>query len=118
MTVPVDDMSVMSIRTTMDIKALLSNVSDVSELSTVPYCLLVWLLSEWSDGCSNSNSELLTSLVGKSIISSCPGSDCLCSVIESEPLLVVLRVIVSDSQSELVATNMLMPEEGSILLHS
>lgn len=115
--VVVDNMSVVMIVTSVNIKALSSNVSNVSSWTIEPSDLLVWLVLPLSDYCSNINSEALSSLVGESIVSSSPGSDGSGSGIESPPLSVVLWTVVSDSKSELVSTNVLMPEESSSVLH-
>jgi len=71
-----------------------------------------------SDDSISSMVEALTSLSRKSKVTSGFRSDGLGSSIESPPLLVIVRVVVSDSQSILVSTNMFMPEEGSVLGHS
>lgn len=71
-----------------------------------------------SNDSGSSNVESLTSLVGNSIASSGPGSDSVSSGVKGPPLLVVLWVVRSDSESVLVSTNMLMPEEGSSVGHS
>jgi len=98
----------------VNIEALSSVVSNVSSRSVVPSDSLEVLVFVWSDGSGDANSEFVTLLVGNDVVSSSPGSDGLGSRVESVPLLVVLRVVVSDSQSELVAANVLVPEEGSV----
>jgi len=60
----------------------------------------------------------VTSLVSNSIVSSGPGSDSLSSPVEGPPLSVVQWIVSSDSKSELVSTNVLMPEESSSVWHS
>jgi len=102
----------------VNVETLLSVVSDVSSGSIVPSDSLEVLVSVWSDGSGNANSELVTLLVSNDVVSSSPGSDGLGSRVEGVPLLVVSRVVVSDSQSELVAANVLVPEEGSVGWHS
>ena len=119
MAVPEDDMSVVGVGSTMDIEALSSVVLEVSVVSTNPSDLNgVVLGSHWSDDGGNSNSESGSLLVSKDMGSLGPGSDGVGSSPESEPLLVILWFVSSDSESELVSTNVLMPEERSVLLHS
>jgi len=116
--VPEDNVSVVSVRSTMDIETFLSVVSDVSVGTVVPSDSLVVLALPLSDGSSNTNSELVSSLVGDDEVSSSPSSDGLGSGIEGPPLLVVSWVVVSDSESVLVSSNVLVPEEGSVSDHS
>jgi hypothetical protein len=71
-----------------------------------------------SDDCSNSNFEALSRLVGKDKLSFCPGSDGSGSRVEGPPLLDVFRVVVPYSQSLLISTNVLVPEDGSFMGHS
>ena len=71
-----------------------------------------------SDGSSDSDSESLSSLVGDGVVSLGPGSDGLGSPVEGPPLLVVQWVAGSDSKSELVASDVLVPEEGSSVWQS
>jgi len=118
MAVPEDNMSVVSVRSTMNVKTFLSVVSDVSVSTVVPSDSLEVLVGVLSDSGSDSNSELVTSLVGDDVASSSPSSDSLGSRIEGPPLLVVLWVVISDSESVLVSSNMLVPEEGSVRGHS
>lgn len=118
MTVPEDHMSVVGVGSTMDIKAFLSVVSNVSSRSSVPRNSLEVLVSVWSSSSGNTNSETLSLLVGNDVVSSGPGSDGLGSPVESEPLFVVLWVVVSNSESILMSTDVLVPEEGSVSWHS
>ena len=46
------------------------------------------------------------------------GSDSLGSPVEDKPLSSVSWVVVLDSESVLLGTNVLMPEEGSVRSHS
>jgi len=117
-TVVEDDMSVVGIRVSVDIKALSSKVLDVSVSSTNPLGSLSVVSSVLSDGSGNVDSETVSSLVGNNVASSSVGSDGSGSGIEDPPLLVVLWTVVSDSQSELVASDMLVPEECSSAWHS
>jgi len=102
----------------MNIKTLVSIISDVSSGSTVPLNSLEVLTSPWPHGCSNTDSELVALLVSKDVRSSCPSSNGSGSRVEEEPLSVVFRVVVSDSKTELVSSNMLIPEECSVVSHS
>ena len=102
----------------MDVEALSSNVSDVSDGTVEPKGSLGVVTSVLSDGSGNVDSESLSSLVSDDKVSSGPGSDGLGSPVEGPPLLVVQWVVGSDSQSELVASDVLMPEEGSSVWHS
>jgi hypothetical protein len=115
--VPEDHVSVLGVGFSMDIKALSSNVSDVSVGSVEPKGSLGVVSSVLSDGSSDSNSELVSSLVGNSVVSSGPGSDGLGSPVEGPPLSVVQWVVGSDSKSELVSSDVLVPEEGSSVFH-
>lgn len=78
--------------------------------------ILVVLVS--SDSSSNTDSITGSSLVSKNVASSSPGSESLGSRIEGPPLLVVLWVVISDSQSVLMSTNVFVPEESSVGSHS
>jgi hypothetical protein len=118
MAVPVDDVSIVFVLTTMDIKALLTVVSDVSSCTIEPEESDVLVVLVRSDSSSNTNSVCLSSLVSKSVVSFSSSSNSLGSGIEDEPLLVVFRVVISDSKSVLMSTNMLVPEESSVTCHS
>jgi hypothetical protein len=116
--VPEGNMSVLVVVVSVYVQALSSNVSDVSVLAVEPEGsdgVVVLVLSHSS---GTSNVELVSSLVGNSKVSSGPGSDSLGSPVEGPPLSVVEWVVSSDSKSELVSTNVLMPEEGSSVWHS
>lgn len=118
MAVPEDDMSVMSVNSTMNIKALLSIVSNVSVSSSIESKSLVNFISILSNNGSNSNSESVSLLVGNNPVSVGEWSDSSSSSIKDEPLLVVLWCIVSNSKSVLLSTNVLVPEESSEVSHS
>ena len=64
--VPVDDMSVVSVGCSMNIKTFLWQVSDVLSGTLVEESLLVVTALPWSHDSSNSDSPSLTVLVGKS----------------------------------------------------
>lgn len=108
-----DDVSVVSVGTTVDVKALLTEVPDVLSRSSVPLNSLVLLSFPCSDDCRNINPELRSLLVGNGVSSHSPSSDGLCSRVEDEPLPVVFRVVVSDSESELFSSDVLTPEDCS-----
>ena len=71
-----------------------------------------------SDNSGDSDSESVASLVGDGIASSLVSSDGSGSLIEDPPLLWVPWLVVLDSESELVATDVLVPEQGSSGSHS
>lgn len=75
MAVPEDDMSVVSVNSSVNIKALLTVVSDVSSASTIEGKSLVNFVLVWSGNSGDSNSEFVSLLVRKSIVSSLEGSD-------------------------------------------
>lgn len=68
--VPEDNVSVVVVSVSMDIEALSSVVSEVSSRSIVPSDSISVVSLELSHDSSDSNSELVSSLVGKSIVSS------------------------------------------------
>ena len=74
-----DNMSFLSVRSTMNIKTFLSVVSDVSVGTSVPSDLLGVLTSVWLNVGSNVDSEAVSSLVGDSIVSFSKSSDSLSS---------------------------------------
>jgi len=75
------------------------------------------LTSVWSRDCWSVDVVTLTGLVGKSISSSVERSDGLGSPVECPPLSSVIWVGVLDSESELVSTDVLSVEEGSVGWH-
>ena len=105
----------------MDIKASSSHVSDVSDLTGEPsHVLKNVVLLEVSH---NGNVALVVPVVSIELdrhdhLSVGPGSDGSSSSVEDPPLLVVVWVVVLDSQSVLVVTNMLSVEQGSSAGHS
>jgi len=117
MAVPEDDVSVVMVVSTMNIEALSTVVSDVSVSSTVVGDVLVDLSDPWSDNSGDTNSVSVSLLVRDGELSSSSRSDGSGSSVEDEPLLSFTWHVVSDSQSELVGTNVLVPEEGSSSAH-
>lgn len=118
MAVPEDDVSSVSVLSSVDVQTFLGDVSDVSSGSSVEGSLLVDLSSPWSDDGGNTNSEFVSVLVGDGVTSVGPGSDGSGSLVEDEPLSVVLWLVVSDSESVLVSSDVLLPVQGSEGAHS
>jgi hypothetical protein len=116
--VPEDDVSVVSVASTMNIETFLSVVSDVSLGTRVPSDFVFVLSSVWSDVSSDTNSESVSELVTNAVVSSLPGSNGLSSSIEDEPLIVVIWVVPVDSQSVLAFSNMLSSKDGLVSGHS
>lgn len=102
----------------MHIQALSSVVLDVSESSISPSDSISVISLETSHHSSDTNVEVLAKLVGKSEVSLTPGSDGVSSAIEDKPLFVITWEVVSDSESELVASNVLTHVKGSVGVHS
>lgn len=102
----------------MNIEAPSSSVLNVSVGSTDPLHSLVNLSSVLSDDSWGVVSESIACVSGHGVVSSGPWSDGLGSVIEGPPLLVVHWVVVLDSESVHVSTDVLVPEEGSSAWHS
>lgn len=115
MAVVEDDMSIVRVGSSMDIEALATVVSNVLDLSRVPLDLLGVGSSVWSDNSSNVDLEALASLVGNSVLSLGEGSDGLSSGIEDPPLLVVVWIVVLDSESILVVSDVLSEVQGSLV---
>jgi len=118
---PPVDMSVLRIGSSMDIKASDSQISDVSSASIEPSDLLDVVGSE----VGNDGSITIVVPGGTSVVvldgdclssvSSC--SNRSCSPVNNPPLLNVFSHSVSDSQSELMSTDVFMVEEGLSSLH-
>lgn len=104
----------------MDIEALVQDVSDVSSSSTEESHSLNGLtLVVSSNGSVSISGEVSGSdLDGDYSSSVGESSDRLGSPVKDPPLSVVSWVVVSDPESVLVCTNMLVPEEGSVGSHS
>jgi len=115
---PHDGVSQVSVDISVDIKAELVVELDVLSGSVVPNDLLNGLTSVGSDDNSDSSSEALSVLSRENVGSSGPGSDGSGSGIEGPPLLRALWVVVLDSDSVLVSSNVLSPEQGSVSAHS
>lgn len=123
--VPEDDASILSVATTVDIEALATVVSDVSLGTSVDSDSLVDLVSPLSDDSRVSDVELLAGSVGDGEFLVRSSSDGSGSGVEHEPellvkLLVVLQdldVELVDSQSELVSTDVFVPEQEPARFH-
>lgn len=116
--VVVDNVLVVLVVSAVDIKALEAVVLDVVISTSVPLDLLGVVTSVLANGSSNSNVEALTLLVCDGEVLARPSSDGVSSSVEGKPLLLVEWVVVSDSKSELVATDVFVPNEGSVTWHS
>lgn len=110
-------MSFMSVRVSMNIKALSAVVSDVSVPSTVVGDLLIALVLVVSSD-SRLSSVAISCSSRDSSSSIRDNSDGSCSLIESEPLFDVPRVVILDSQSPLMSSNVFIHSKGSLLCHS
>lgn len=73
--VVVNDMSVVGVRSTMNVETLATNVSDVFDLSSEPFALLSVVSFILSNDSSSVDLVLLTSLVGNHIVSLLVTSD-------------------------------------------
>ena len=101
---PPDDVSVVGIVSTVNIEASSSDISDVSSVSTEPSGHLKWIVGlVWSD---NSSVSVMVPVVASLLnsddhLSVGSNSDGLGSPVENKPLLVIIRIVVSDSESVL-----------------
>jgi hypothetical protein len=102
----------------VDIEALVTVVSDVSDRSVVVSNSDVVRVIELSQNSGVVDSELNSSLISESEVSSGPGSDGLGSRVVDEPLELVSWMVVSDSSSVLVSSDVLSHEESSVSSHS
>lgn len=116
--VPVDDVSVLMVVSSVNIQTFLWQISDVLSGTLVEEGLLVVRVSPWSHDGGDSDSPSVSLLVGQGEFSIRGSSNGSGSVIEDEPLLVVPWHVVSDSQSVLVVTDVLVSEQSSVSAHS
>lgn len=116
--IPEDNMSMLAVTSTMNIHALSWDVSEVSVWSTVVTNSLESFTLPLSDDSGSVSQESLSSLVGDGIASLQGWSNGVSSSVEDEPLSLIPWLIVVNSESILVSTNVLVPEEGSVALHS
>lgn len=79
---------------------------------------MVAFINPFSDDNSSCHVELLSELVRNGIVSLVNWSDGSSSSVEEEPLLGVHWLMVLNSDSELVSTNVFMPEKSSVLTES
>lgn len=116
--VPEGSVLVVYVLSTPNIEALSTIVSNVSLGSSIEGRSLVDLTNPWSNSGSNSDSITLLDLVGNDELSLFRSSDSSSSLVKDEPLSSFSWEIVSDSESELVSTDVFTPEEGSVGSHS
>lgn len=114
----VDHVSSVSVRITVNIKAESSIVSNVRAGSVVPSDSVVVSALVWSHVNSDICSEVVTDLVSNAVSSSVVLSDGLGSSVEGEPLLSVGWIVILDSDSILVTSNMLGLNNSSVSVHS
>lgn len=116
--VPVD-VSVVGVRVTVDIEASVSNISDSSSVGAEPSDVLEWLSSVVSHNSSvvPVSPVVTVHLDGHSLSSVALWSDGLSSSVEDKPLLDVSWVVVLDSQSVLVTSDVLSHDKGSSVFH-
>lgn len=119
MAFPEDDVSVVMVVISMNIKTVTSRVSEVSVGTFIVVeslsAVIVLILSHDN---SSVVSQELTYLVRDGVVSSPHGSDGSSSSVRDEPLLGFPWFIISDSKSVLVSTNMLSNLERSVSCHS
>jgi len=108
----------MSIASTTNSEAEASIVSDVSELTSPVGTLLVDLACELSDDSGSTWFVVLTILVGEGVVLLHHWTDGSGSPVEEPPLLVIVWLVVLNAESELVTTNVLVPEQSSVFVHS
>lgn len=114
-----DNMSPVSVNVSVNLQTFSSIVLDVSSRSTVPSSLnSVVTSSIGSDNSSIVDSELITSLVSKNVVSSQDWSDSSSSSIEDPPLFLVGWIMSLDSGSVLMSSNVFPPEESLVSVHS
>jgi len=114
-----DDVSVVSVRVSMDIQASCSLISDVSSASSEPSDLLKTLVSVVSSNSSVAVVAPVVSIVlnGDDESSVTSSSDSSGSPVKYPPLSNVVWVVVLDSESVLVVTNVLVVSDSSSVSH-
>lgn len=115
-----DQVSIVSVGATVDIEASVADISDVSHRSSEPSDLLEWLVSEWSrNGSIVPVSPVVSTLLdGHSKSSVTLWSDSSGSPVKDPPLLNVSWVVVLDSESVLMASDVLSIDNSSVVSHS
>jgi hypothetical protein len=103
----------------MNIETLVPSVSDVSSRSSEESHSLLVIVFEVSSNSSVSvmGPAVTTDLNGDDLVSVSHSSDGLGSPVEGPPLSVMTWVVVLDSKSVLVVTDVLVPEESSLAWH-
>jgi hypothetical protein len=101
-------------------QALLTVVLDVSVSTRDPSGFVVDGSGVLGDDGGDTDSPVCSSLVHDAVGSLAPWSDGVGSAIEGPPLLSfgIIWVVVSDSESVLVTTDVFMPEDSSVGFHS
>lgn len=116
-----DGVSVVMVVISVNIKASSNNISDVSKVTAVPSSLLIPMttVSPLSDNtCIMEVSWVLSVKLNRdNPVSVGSRSDGLSSPVEEPPLLDVIWIVVSDSQSSISVTNVLSPDESSSRVH-
>jgi len=115
---PVDNVVVVMVSSSISIKAESTVVSDVRRSSIVPSDSIVVSSSVLSGINSNIGSECSTDLVTDTIVSLVVGSDGLSSQVEGPPLFSVGWIVVLDSDSVLMSSDVFMVEHSSVSVHS
>ena len=114
-----DNMSPVSVNVSVYLHTFSSVVLNVSSGSSVPSGLnSVVITFVDSDNSSIVDSELNTSLVSKNVVFSQDWSNSSSSSIEDPPLSLVNWIVSLDSNSVLMSSNMLVPEESFVSVHS
>lgn len=116
---PVDDMSVVGVGITVNIEAHLAGAkSNILSVGISPQDLLSVLSLVLSYNNHDTTGQSASISSRESVASSGPGSNGLGSPVKGPPLFVVHWVVVLDSHSVLVSTNMFFMEESSVSTHS
>jgi len=102
---------------TVHFKALLSVVSQVAGLALVPLDWNEVLIHVGADDSCLANVEASSLLVGNHKVPVVDGPDGLSSLVMDPPLVLVVRVRVRNSESVLVASNVLVVDKSSVVLH-
>jgi len=85
----------------------------VDKSSSVELDLLIWIVSPWSNNSSVCMSVEVAELITDGIVSSLVVSDRSSSVIKIEPLVVVEWLVILDSKSVLMRSDVLINSECS-----
>lgn len=115
--VPEGNVSVVYISSSINIETFSIQGSDSSSWVVEPSHLLVNLISPDSGNSNLSNSVSISLSVRDGIVSSPERSNRSGSVVECPPLSSVIWVVVLDSKSVLVTSDVLTSEESSVVSH-